>query len=106
MMIPAKTEPWSSFGTKAVGIVRKSWKMARTRTARTANATPIRLMTRVTASPNITVIRSTPRLNQAKKPFCGGVRCFSMRAHIAGVSVSAMNPERATEITIVIANCL
>ena len=43
---------------------------------------------------------------QAKKPFCGGVRCFSMSAHIAGVSVRAMNPERATEITIVIANCL
>ena len=28
------------------------------------------------------------------------------RAHIAGVSVSAMKPETDTEITIVIANCL
>ena len=60
----------------------------------------------VTASPKSCVTRSTCRLNHAKNPRCGGGLCLSSTAHIAGVSVSATNPDTDTEITIVIANCL
>ncbi len=59
-----------------------------------------------TACPNARVTASTCRLNQAKKPRCGGGFCFSISALIAGVSVSATKPETATEITMVTANCL
>src|SRR5205823_3363802 len=49
---------------------------------------------------------STCRLNHASNPRCGGGLCLSSVAHIAGVSVSAMNPETDTDTTIVSANCL
>jgi hypothetical protein len=60
----------------------------------------------VTASPKASVTRSTPRLNHAKKPLSRGGACFSISAHIAGVSVSAMKPDTVTDTTIVTANCL
>ncbi|OPX99116.1 MAG: hypothetical protein A4E60_02874 [Syntrophorhabdus sp. PtaB.Bin047] len=73
----------------------------------------IRLIIITTASPKPTVKRSKPRLNQSKKrlkylkmPFCEGVECLRRRAHMAGVRVSAMNPESATDMTMVMANCL
>ena len=87
-------------------MTRKRWTIAPTRTARIANATAIRLMTSITASPKARVIPSTPRLNQAKNPFFGGAPCRRRTPHIAGVRVSATNPETATEMTIVMANCL
>ena len=66
----------------------------------------MRLMTNITASPKPRVMASTPRLNHAKTPRLGGSECLSMTPHIAGVSVSATNPDTATEMTMVIANCL
>src|SRR5215207_8245589 len=75
-------------------------------TARRMSATTANLMTYVTAVPKSCVTWSTCRLNHANGPRVGGGLCFSRTAHIAGVTVSAINPDTDTEITIVIANCL
>jgi hypothetical protein len=66
----------------------------------------MRLIISVTARPKAWVTRSTSRLNQANGPRCGADLCRSSAPHIAGVSVSATNPDTDTETTIVIANCL
>ena len=66
----------------------------------------MRLIMSVTAWPKAWVTRSTCRLNHANGPRCGGDACRSSAPHIAGVSVSATNPDTDTETTIVIANCL
>ncbi len=74
--------------------------------ASSTSAITARLITSSTAWPKPRVTASTWRLNQAKNPRCGGGFCFSITAHIAGVSVRARKPDTATEITIVTANCL
>ncbi len=80
--------------------------MLQRNTASRTSAITARLITSSTAWPKPRVTASTWRLNQAKKPRCGGGLCFSISAHIAGVSVSATKPDTATEITMVMANCL
>ena len=59
-----------------------------------------------TAWPKPRVTASICRLNQPKKPRVGSSLCLSISAHIAGVSVSAVKPEIATDTAIVTANCL
>ena len=49
---------------------------------------------------------SKNELNHLKRKISFSFLGFSRMAHIAGVSVSATNPEMMTEVAIVIANCL
>jgi len=84
----------------------KKCTMAQTMTARSTKATVILRITSSTACPKASVKRANPRLNQAKKPRCGGRVCFSMMPHMAGVRVRATKPEMATEMAMVMANCL
>ena len=51
------------------------------------------------------MLREKERLKAAKKPFCGGSRRRSSRAHSAGESVRALNAEITTETAIVMENC-
>jgi len=75
-------------------------------TARRTKATVILRITSSTARPKASVNRANQRLNAAKNPRSGGRVCFSRAPHMAGVRVRATNPERATEMAIVTANCL
>ena len=93
-------------GTKLVGVVRNRCTSPQISTASTKKASVMRLIMNTTASPKARVNRSKRRLNHAKGPRWGGVACLSIRPHMAGVRVRATKPERATEITIVMANCL
>ncbi len=67
----------------------------------------VRLSKNLTPAEYAFVIESKNELNQRKmKNFSLSFFGLSISAHIAGVRVSATNPEITTDVAMVIANCL
>ena len=81
--------------------------MRPTNTARNTKAMAIRRMTSTTARPKAWVKRVEPPVEPGEEAALGGRRCAAAgRRTSPGVSVRATKPEIATEMAMVIANCL
>ena len=105
--IDAKITPWSSSGTRELGIIRAILTVAPRKSRNIIHTINARLRKKRTPAEYAFVIESKNELNHLNRKnllfsLCG----FRISEHIAGVSVRATKPEITTDVAIVMANCL